>query len=124
MLHGLAKPNRRLLDQRSKQANEVIDIDGVDMRNPQAVAQYACDIYNYYKEVEGVYHPQDYMGSQNDINEKMRAILMDWLIEVHIKFKVSHRPEPQTPQRVTAITGSERESKRASERAKERTNTI
>ena len=102
----------------------MIDIDGVDMRNPQAVAQYAKDIYNYYKEVEGVYHPQDYMGSQNDINEKMRAILMDWLIEVHIKFKVSHRPKPQTPQRVTAITGSERESKRASERAKERTNTI
>ena len=42
----------------------MIDIDGVDMRNPQAVAQYACDIYNYYKEVEGIYHPQDYMGSQ------------------------------------------------------------
>jgi hypothetical protein len=28
------------------------------------------------------------MTSQNDINEKMRAILVDWLIEVHYKFKL------------------------------------
>ncbi|GAB2283510.1 hypothetical protein Dimus_018017 [Dionaea muscipula] len=28
----------------------------------------------------------DYMVSQFDINEKMRAILVDWLIEVHNKF--------------------------------------
>lgn len=28
------------------------------------------------------------MASQNDINEKMRAILIDWLIEVHLKFKL------------------------------------
>jgi hypothetical protein len=26
---------------------------------------------------------------QPDINEKMRAILIDWLVEVHLKFKVS-----------------------------------
>ena len=25
---------------------------------------------------------------QVDINEKMRAILVDWLVEVHLKFKV------------------------------------
>ena len=29
-----------------------------------------------------------YMVKQNDINEKMRAILVDWLIEVHYKFKL------------------------------------
>jgi cyclin B len=29
-----------------------------------------------------------YMIKQNDINEKMRAILVDWLIEVHYKFKL------------------------------------
>ena len=29
-----------------------------------------------------------YMGKQNDINEKMRAILIDWLVEVHLKFKL------------------------------------
>ena len=25
---------------------------------------------------------------QTDINDKMRAILIDWLVEVHLKFKV------------------------------------
>jgi hypothetical protein len=29
---------------------------------------------------------------QPDINEKMRAILIDWLVEVHLKFKVSWEP--------------------------------
>jgi G2/mitotic-specific cyclin-B, other len=30
----------------------------------------------------------DYMRGQGDINEKMRAILIDWLLEVHFKFKL------------------------------------
>lgn len=28
------------------------------------------------------------MNLQKDINEKMRAILIDWLIDVHLKFKL------------------------------------
>jgi G2/mitotic-specific cyclin-B, other len=32
--------------------------------------------------------PHDYMGSQTEINAKMRAILTDWLIEVHHKFEL------------------------------------
>ena len=28
------------------------------------------------------------MSNQKDINEKMRAILNDWLIDVHLKFKL------------------------------------
>jgi hypothetical protein len=30
-----------------------------------------------------------YYCLQPDINEKMRAILIDWLVEVHLKFKVN-----------------------------------
>jgi hypothetical protein len=29
------------------------------------------------------------MAHQTDVNEKMRAILVDWLIEVHLKFKLA-----------------------------------
>ena len=32
--------------------------------------------------------PHAYMSSQTDINDKMRAILIDWLVEVHLKFKL------------------------------------
>lgn len=31
---------------------------------------------------------------QLDINDKMRAILIDWLVEVHLKFKVWKVPQP------------------------------
>lgn len=35
--------------------------------------------------------PSDYMDSQPEINERVRAILVDWLIEVHKRFEL--RPE-------------------------------
>ena len=35
---------------------------------------------------------RDYMSKQTDINSRMREILVDWLIEVHLKFKL----QPET----------------------------
>lgn len=32
---------------------------------------------------------------QADINDKMRAILIDWLVEVHLKFKVCSLAPPR-----------------------------
>ncbi|KAJ8504657.1 hypothetical protein OPV22_005543 [Ensete ventricosum] len=65
------------------------DIDSCDSNNPLAVVEYVEDIYNFYRqtEVAGCASPQ-YMSHQFDINEKMRAILIDWLIEVHYKFEL------------------------------------
>lgn len=31
----------------------------------------------------------NYMSLQNDVNAKMRSILIDWLVEVHLKFKLN-----------------------------------
>jgi len=31
---------------------------------------------------------KDYMQNQNDINAKMRVILVDWMVEVHLKFEL------------------------------------
>jgi cyclin B len=39
------------------------------------------------KELETSVNPT-YMRQQQHINEKMRAILIDWLVEVHLKFKL------------------------------------
>ncbi|CAL9782682.1 unnamed protein product [Musa acuminata subsp. burmannicoides] len=65
------------------------DIDGCDLDNPLAVVEYVEDIYTFYRktEVTSCVRP-DYMPHQFDINEKMRAILIDWLIEVHYKFEL------------------------------------
>jgi len=53
------------------------------------VCEYVNSIYNYYYRVEGATSVgPTYMANQADINDKMRAILVDWLVEVHLKFKL------------------------------------
>ncbi len=57
--------------------------------NPQLVDDYLEEIFNHLKEIEfNITTNPIYMKKQNDINEKMRAILIDWLVEVHLKFKL------------------------------------
>ncbi|KAK2373241.1 CYCLIN B2-4 [Trifolium repens] len=69
----------------------ILDIDTSDADNPLAVTEYIEDLYSYYRKVEstGCVSP-NYMAQQFDINERMRAILIDWLIEVHDKFDLMH----------------------------------
>ncbi|XP_050872074.1 G2/mitotic-specific cyclin-2 isoform X2 [Lathyrus oleraceus] len=65
----------------------VLDIDGCDANNALAVVEYIEDLHSYYRKIEciGCVSPT-YMEDQADLNERMRAILVDWLIEVHDKF--------------------------------------
>ncbi|XP_073046362.1 cyclin-B2-4-like [Primulina eburnea] len=67
----------------------IVDIDSCDKKNPLAVTEYIDDIYAYYKKTESLSCvPSNYMENQSDINERMRGILIDWLIEVHYKFEL------------------------------------
>ncbi|XP_022880286.1 cyclin-B2-3-like [Olea europaea var. sylvestris] len=67
----------------------VVDIDSGDKKNPLAAVEYIDDIYTYYKKTESLSRvPPNYMTQQFDINERMRGILIDWLIEVHYKFEL------------------------------------
>ncbi|KAK7406913.1 hypothetical protein VNO78_08549 [Psophocarpus tetragonolobus] len=69
----------------------VLDIDIGDANNPLAVVDYIEDLYAYYRKTEGISCVSpNYMAQQFDINERMRAILIDWLIEVHDKFDLMH----------------------------------
>ncbi|KAK8633012.1 hypothetical protein V6N13_013866 [Hibiscus sabdariffa] len=78
--HGIAnKPKEQI----------VLDIDEADAKNHLAGVEYVEDIYKFYKSAEIEGRPNDYMHLQTDINEKMRAILIDWLIDVHQKFELS-----------------------------------
>jgi hypothetical protein len=57
--------------------------------NPQIPYEYIVDIFdNLLKEENPVQIKYDSMKTQSDINDKMRAILIDWLIDVHLKFKL------------------------------------
>ncbi|KAH7692018.1 cyclin B protein [Dioscorea alata] len=65
------------------------NIDSFDSKNPLAVVDYVDDIYAFYRRTEDLSCVcPNYMSNQFDINERMRAILIDWLIEVHYKFEL------------------------------------
>ena len=69
--------------------SRVCSVDQRDVDNPQACAEYAKDISDLMHRTETDYMVRiDYMARQKDINEKMRGVLVDWLIEVHLKFKL------------------------------------
>ena len=54
----------------------------------QNAKEYLDEIYLYLKSIEKIDLPlENYMSvKQTDINEKMRVILINWIIEVHYKF--------------------------------------
>jgi cyclin B len=53
---------------------------------PELVREYIDDILLEMKNTQYENHPSPkYLSNQNDINQKMRGILIDWLVEVHLK---------------------------------------
>eukprot|EP01124_Arcella_intermedia_P016696 TRINITY_DN232_c0_g1_i1.p1 TRINITY_DN232_c0_g1~~TRINITY_DN232_c0_g1_i1.p1 ORF type:complete len:374 (+),score=61.99 TRINITY_DN232_c0_g1_i1:162-1283(+) len=64
------------------------DIDEEDLDDPQALTDYVNSIYEYLMEKEKDSVDPNYLSLHPDINEKMRSILVDWLIEVHRMFKL------------------------------------
>jgi len=60
--------------------------------DPQHVVEYLSDIYRNLQQEESQHLLQPgYLEQQCHVNPKMRAILVDWLIDVHKKYKL--RPE-------------------------------
>jgi len=60
-----------------------------DASNVQFVSEYAADIHTFLLTEETARLPSPtYMDQQRDINQKMRAILVDWLVEVHSKYRL------------------------------------
>ncbi|KAL2140110.1 hypothetical protein VTI28DRAFT_4258 [Corynascus sepedonium] len=62
-------------------------LDSEDLDDPLMVAEYANDIFEYLRDLEcqSVPNPQ-YMAHQDDLEWKTRGILIDWLVEVHLRF--------------------------------------
>lgn len=69
------------------------DFDKEVEKDIRYVCEYAQAIHDYYLQVEAKHLPNsNYMSIQTDITARMRAILIDWIVEVHQKFKM----QPQT----------------------------
>ena len=58
--------------------------------NPQYVTEYLKDISSHLIAIDqSIPLTYGYMSKQPEINLKMRAILIDWLVDVHLKFKLT-----------------------------------
>jgi hypothetical protein len=76
-------------DPRVYMRREADNIDSRDVDNPLLCTEVVNEMYDSFRRIEiedGV--DCAYMTNQAHVNEKMRTILIDWLIEVHLKFKM------------------------------------
>ncbi|KAF7289887.1 Cyclin N-terminal domain-containing protein [Mycena indigotica] len=65
------------------------DLDADDADDPAMVSEYVVEIFKYLKQVELSTMPNpNYMTSQTELAWKMRGILNDWLIQVHVRFRL------------------------------------
>ncbi len=84
--------NKNVLSQLEKSyqyTGQLDDIDRRDMDDPLCATAYVNELYDHFrmKEEETSAKPT-YMEAQPNISARMRTILIDWLIEVHLKFKL------------------------------------
>jgi cyclin B len=83
-IRPIAKPN-------SVKASPMRVLPDVEepLEDPQLATEYTPDIYAVLSAEEKTRMPRhDYMDGQPDLNAKMRAILVDWLVEVAMKYKL------------------------------------
>lgn len=67
----------------------VVDIDAEDMGDCVTVSQFASHIHRQLVGKETSFMADAlYMNKQHDVTSKMRCILVDWLVDVHSKFKL------------------------------------
>jgi len=63
----------------------------MDADHPEGLTEYMPDLYSKLKNAEKrekVCISSTYMANQNDINARMRAVLLDWIVEVHFKYRL------------------------------------
>ncbi|GIJ81854.1 hypothetical protein Asppvi_000357 [Aspergillus pseudoviridinutans] len=72
-----------------KPEDAVDDLDTEDLDDPLMAAEYVVEIFDYLRDLELETLPNPhYIDHQPDLEWKMRGILVDWLIEVHTRFRL------------------------------------
>ncbi|KAJ3425763.1 cyclin-b1-4 [Anaeramoeba flamelloides] len=82
-------PNPKKKANQKKKKKIIYNIDKPNMKNPQYVTELVDDIYKHKKkkEIEQML-PINFLSNQKVVNDKVRGTLLDWLCEVHLKFKL------------------------------------
>ncbi|XP_064489877.1 G2/mitotic-specific cyclin-B2-like [Ornithodoros turicata] len=69
--------------------HDVNDVDEHDQGNPQLCAQYAKEIFNYLSQLELEYTIRaNFLAGKREVTKEMRAILVNWLVQVHARFRL------------------------------------
>jgi len=84
--------NSKLLNTADKNLPENLewDFDAENLQDPLQVSCYAMDIFEYLKERESKFPISDYMDRQACLSQWMRALLVDWMVEVQESFELNH----------------------------------
>ena len=68
----------------------VKDIDAEDGDNPQLCSEYVMETFVYLRQLEKRYAVRsNHLSAVSPTNAKMRATLIDWLVEVQDEFKLT-----------------------------------
>ncbi|XP_072937167.1 G2/mitotic-specific cyclin-B3 isoform X2 [Epargyreus clarus] len=68
----------------------VADFDQENWTDTVQVSNYAMDIFNYLKSRERLFPIDDYLQRMKGITSWMRALLVDWMVEVQESFELNH----------------------------------
>lgn len=72
-----------------KYSRATLDVDDEDTYDVTMVAEYAPEIFNYLHELEHKLSPDpNYMENQSELKWEMRAVLIDWVVQVHQRFNL------------------------------------
>ncbi|KAF3702295.1 G2/mitotic-specific cyclin-B1 [Channa argus] len=66
----------------------VRDVDADDYENPMLCSEYVKDIYKYLRQLEAEQNVRPSYLQGQEVTGNMRAILIDWLVQVGLKFRL------------------------------------
>ncbi|XP_069837297.1 G2/mitotic-specific cyclin-B1-like [Dendropsophus ebraccatus] len=67
---------------------QVKDVDADDDGNPMLCSEYVKDIYSYLRSLEDAQPVKPNFLQGQEVSGNMRAILIDWLVQVQMKFRL------------------------------------
>lgn len=81
--------SKELHDIVHKYSRDVLDENDEDTFDVTMVAEYAPEIFNHMRELEVRLAPNPkYMEHQEELKWETRAVLIDWVVQVHLRFNL------------------------------------
>jgi len=83
-------PSAELSSRRAKLASMSTDIDSSDFSDPMFCSEYVQEVYDFLRDKEAEDRiDYTYMSRQTGLTPRMRMVLVDWMVEVQLKFRMT-----------------------------------